>query len=112
MMEAMRRDPKRHPLDDEAVASARESAERRRRSTIAKVVVALAILIVFLLFVIWNSDQVTVDFVFFHAEVALVWVFLACAAIGALIAALLGRPRRRAMKQLIEELERQRRERE
>jgi uncharacterized integral membrane protein len=111
MMAHMRREDDRRPEDDERVAEARRAVEGRRRSTIAKVVIALALTVLFLVFVIQNSKEVDVNFVFVDAQIPLVWVFLGCAAIGAIIASLLGRPRRRATKQLIRELERQREER-
>lgn len=77
-----------------------------RRATIAKVVAALVLLVLFLIFVIQNSDPVRVSFIFTEASIALVWVFLGCAVIGALIAYLVGRPGRRAMRRYIEDLER------
>lgn len=82
--------------------------ERRRRGTIAKVVLAVVILVLFLIFIIQNSDSVEVSFVLTTAEIPLVWVFLGCALIGAAVAYLVGRPGRRATKKLIAELERQR----
>jgi uncharacterized integral membrane protein len=78
--------------------------------TAIKVGAGLFLLIVFILFIIQNSDPVLVNFVFFRANIRLIWVFLGCAVIGGLIAWLVGRPRRRAMKRLVEELERQRRD--
>lgn len=83
----------------------------RERGTAVKVALGLALLVLFVIFVIQNSDPVRVSFVFFVARIRLVWVFLGCAVIGGLIAWLVGRPRRRAMRRLVEELERQRRER-
>lgn len=76
--------------------------------TAIKVGLGLFLLVVFILFIIQNSDPVRVNFVFFRAQIRLIWVFLGCAVIGGVIAWLVGRPRRRAMKRLIDELERQR----
>lgn len=76
--------------------------------TAIKVGVGLFLLVVFILFIIQNSDPVLVNFVFFKSNIRLIWVFLGCAVLGAVIAWLIGRPRRRAMKRLIDELERQR----
>jgi uncharacterized integral membrane protein len=84
--------------------------DRDQRGAALKVGIGLFILILFVLFIIQNSGRVPVDFVFFTRRIRLIWVFLACALIGALITWLVGRPRRRAMRRLIEELERQRRE--
>ena len=80
--------------------------------TAIKVGVGLLLLVIFILFIIQNSRPVEVNFVFFRADIRLIWVFLGCAVIGGIIAWLVGRPRRRAMKRLVEELERQRRDRE
>jgi uncharacterized integral membrane protein len=80
--------------------------------TAIKVGVGLFLLVVFILFIIQNSSPVSVNFVFFRAQIRLIWVFLGCAVIGGVIAWLIGRPRRRAMKRLMDELERQRRGRE
>ena len=88
--------------------SARPAPEppKRDTATIVKVVIALILLILFIIFVAGNSRQVTIDLVFTTAQVALIWVFLACALIGALIAFLIGRPGRRNTKKYIHELER------
>lgn len=79
---------------------------KRDTATIVKVVIALILLILFIIFVAGNSRRVTIDLVFTTAQVALIWVFLACALIGALIAFLIGRPGRRNTKKYIQELER------
>jgi uncharacterized integral membrane protein len=47
--------------------------------------------IFFGIFVAQNADPVRVQFVFFTAEVRLIWVFLICAVIGAVIDRLLQR---------------------
>ena len=80
------------------------------RSAALKIALGLLLVILFVLFIIQNSKRVEVDFVFFQKRIRLVWVFLACAVLGAVAAWLIGRPRRRAQRRLIEELERQRRE--
>ena len=94
-------DPGRPPEGDAAIS-------RDDRSTVVKVVLGVALLVIFVLFIIRNSRRVPVDFVFFSKQIRLVWVFLACALIGALIAWLIGRPRRRAQRRLIDEMERRR----
>lgn len=80
--------------------------KRRDRGTIVRVIVGLVLVILFIIFVAGNSREVTVDLVFATAEVRLIWVFLGCALIGALVAFLLGRPARRNTKKYIRELER------
>ncbi|MGH2724122.1 MAG: LapA family protein [Actinomycetota bacterium] len=91
----------------------RPAEERRRpdpegRRAIVRLVIGLFVLVVFIIFVIQNSRPVPVDFVFFNTSIRLIWVFLGCALIGAVVAWLVGRPRRRAMQKLIEQFERQR----
>ena len=98
---------RREPQEEQR---ARPGIDRADRAAAVKISIALLLLIVFVLFIIRNSNEVPVDFVFFDVSVRLVWVFLACAVIGALIAWLLGRPRRRAQRRLIEELERSRKD--
>ena len=85
--------------------------DQQRRRTLAKVVVALIILVLFILFVTQNTDPTTVDFVFVEVRTSLVWVFLGCALIGALVAYLMGRGGRRASRKYIRELERRLEER-
>jgi uncharacterized integral membrane protein len=79
---------------------------KRDTGTIVKVIVALILLILFIIFVAGNSREVTVDLVFTTAQVRLIWVFLACALIGGVIAFLLGRSGRRNTRKYIKELER------
>lgn len=82
--------------------------DARRRATIAKVIAAVVLLVLFLIFVIQNSEPVPVSFIFTDASIPLVWVFLGCAIFGGIIAYLVGRPGRRAMRHYIKDLERQR----
>jgi uncharacterized integral membrane protein len=84
--------------------------DREQRGAAVKIAIGLFLLVIFVLFIIQNSDPVEVNFVFFKGDIRLIWVFLACALLGALVTWLVGRPRRRAMRRLVEELERQRRE--
>jgi uncharacterized integral membrane protein len=79
---------------------------KRDRGTTVKVIVALVLLILFILFVAGNSQEVSVNLVFDTAQVRLIWVFVGCALIGAVIAFLLGRPARRNTRKYIQELER------
>jgi uncharacterized integral membrane protein len=106
-------DPERHssePVTTEPVED-RLTPEQRRRRTMVKVVVALALVVLFILFIAWNTDPTTVNFVFFEVRTELIWVFLGCALFGALIAYLMGRGGRRANQRYIKELERRLKER-
>lgn len=54
-----------------------------------RLIMAAALLLLFAVFVTKNSGEVEVHFVFFKAEIRLIWVFLLCGALGALIHRLL-----------------------
>jgi uncharacterized integral membrane protein len=82
--------------------------DRERRTAALKIGLGLFLLVIFVLFILRNSHLVRVDFVFFDTRARLIWVFLACALIGSIVTWLVGRPRRRAMRRLVQELERQR----
>jgi uncharacterized integral membrane protein len=79
---------------------------RRDRNTVVKIIVGLVVVILFIVFVAGNSDEVSVNLIFTTARIPLIWVFLGCAVIGALVAFLLGRPGRRTSRRYIKELER------
>lgn len=101
----------RDPHDDRGrEPSPERRLDREQRGAALKIGFGLFLLIIFVLFIIQNSDPVEVNFVFFKRNILLIWVFLGCAVIGSLVTWLVGRPRRRAMRRLVEELERQRRE--
>lgn len=104
-------EPAERPAQPAAGAQPEARARITEPATVAKVAVGLFLLVLFVLFVIQNADPVLVNFVFFKAQIRLIWVFVGCAIIGGIIAWLIGRPRRRAMRRLIQELDRQRRER-
>ena len=92
---------------------AEHQEEHKRRATFgARLIVALILLVLFLWFVASNSRRVRVEFFFAETLVALYWVFLACALVGALVAYLLGRPGRRNTRKYIRELERRVHERD
>jgi uncharacterized integral membrane protein len=82
------------------------TAPTRNTGAIVKVIIALVLLILFIIFVAQNSQPVSVNLVFVTTEVRLIWVFVACALIGAVVAFLLARPGRRASRRYIKELER------
>ncbi|MBO0715385.1 MAG: hypothetical protein J2O39_04125 [Acidimicrobiales bacterium] len=60
-----------------------------------RLVAAVIIVAVLVAFIVDNSEQVRVGFVFFHANVSLIWVLLITAALGALADRLIPRVRAR-----------------
>jgi uncharacterized integral membrane protein len=70
---------------------------KREPREIARIVVAVAGLILLVAFVLDNSQTVKVGFVFFSAQLSLIWVLLIAAVLGALVdrlVILLGQRRR------------------
>ena len=91
---------------DEQQRTEEQPQPRGRRGSTVKIVVGLAVLVLFVVFVTQNSREVDVNLVFVTARIRLIWVFLGCALIGGAVALLLGRPGRRASRKYIQELER------
>ena len=90
-------DHERHPSQRFArVPPSTSTAQKRHRKDIARVVAALVIVIVLVAFVVKNSEKVNVSFVFFSADVRLIWVLLITAILGALADRLLLWRRRRS----------------
>jgi len=57
----------------------------RERHDVLRAVVALVLLAALVAFVLKNSEEVTVSFVFFDAHVRLIWVFLVTAIVGGVL---------------------------
>lgn len=68
-----------------------EPAQEGLTATEIRWIIGGIIAILFGIFIAQNADPVRVQIVFFTAEVRLIWVFLICAGIGALIDRLLQR---------------------
>jgi uncharacterized integral membrane protein len=51
----------------------------------ARIVVALIIAVILVIFVVDNLEQVRVSFVFFKSDVGLIWVLIATALLGGLV---------------------------
>jgi len=64
-----------------------------RRLTAGEVrwIIGGVLAILFGVFIAQNADEVKIDFIFFSARVRLIWLFLICAALGAVIDRLLQR---------------------
>jgi uncharacterized integral membrane protein len=60
-----------------------------------RVAVALLIVVLLVAFVVGNSERVRMSFIFFHANVRLIWVLLCTAILGALADRLVPRLRAR-----------------
>jgi uncharacterized integral membrane protein len=67
-------------------------ASRKRSNRIAKVLVALFLVGVFIAFIVANSQSVPVRFLVATRRPALIWVMFFCAVFGGLIGYLIGRP--------------------
>jgi len=68
--------------------------QRHRQARVAKAILFLGILAILILFIVWNSQRVPVNYVFFKAHNRLIWVMLVCALLGGIIGFIVGRPGR------------------
>lgn len=66
--------------------------QRARQRRVAKLLVALFISVVLIVFIIQNSERVKVHYVFFTAYNRVIWVMLACAILGGVVGYLIGKP--------------------
>jgi uncharacterized integral membrane protein len=66
--------------------------QRARQRRVAKWLVALFLLIIFIVFIAQNSRETRIDFVFFNRHPKLIWIMLACGIVGGIIGYLIGRP--------------------
>jgi len=71
-----------------------QAARRAIRRRLIQAVALLVLVVILVAFVIENSTRVKISFVFFTREVRPIWLMLTCAALGALVGFLLGRPGR------------------
>jgi uncharacterized integral membrane protein len=81
--------------------SGRSPGHKRETREIVRIVVAGLAVILLIAFVLDNSQTVKVGFVFFNAQLSLIWVLLIAALLGALVDRLviyLSERRRRAAK--------------
>lgn len=101
--EPERRDDDRDRLEDET--EARRLAERTQRGRMVKIVIGLALLILFVIFIVQNSEEKTLRLIFTDVKVPLILALAGSAVLGALITLLLGWPYRRTLRRYIRELE-------
>jgi uncharacterized integral membrane protein len=69
-------------------------ADRARRERLVRVLIGVLLVVLLVVFVSTNLDRTEVQFVFFSANIALIWVMLACALIGGVVGYLIGKPGR------------------
>jgi uncharacterized integral membrane protein len=58
----------------------------------AKAIVAALVLVLLIVFVIRNSQRVSVDFIVTQGHFRLIWVIVICSILGGVVGYLLGRP--------------------
>lgn len=81
--------------DDEERDHARK-IQRDRRARVASALFVLVLVVLFVVFIAQNIDETPrIDFLFFHFEVSVIWIFLAVAFLGGVVGYVLGRPSRR-----------------
>ena len=86
--------------DEEEDARIREDEDRmrqlarHRQTRAAKGILLIGILLILILFIVWNAHGVTFSFVFGDAEIGLIWIMLACAILGGIVGFIIGRPGR------------------
>jgi uncharacterized integral membrane protein len=81
------------PTDDDTLDREHfRELQKERRNRVVKTVIALAILVLLIVFIVTNSQPVLVKFVFFDARPRLIWVMFACAVLGGIVGYLVGRP--------------------
>jgi uncharacterized integral membrane protein len=66
--------------------------QKERQARVTKAIIALALAVILVVFIIQNSQRVEAHFVFFTHEARLIWVMFACAVLGGILGFLLGRP--------------------
>lgn len=73
----------------------RDGIDERQARQIGLVVAAVLVVVLLVVFVIENSDPVSVSFVFFSADISLIWVIVLSAVAGAAIGIFVARLVRR-----------------
>ena len=80
------------PPPDQSPMEHEHQLRRARQGRIAKFLVALFLVVVFVVFIVQNSKRTRIDYVFFHRDTRLIWIMLACAILGGVAGFLVGRP--------------------
>jgi uncharacterized integral membrane protein len=79
-----------------AAKSANDQGDAPGRMITPGRVAAAIIVILLIAFVVDNTNKVRVGFVFFHAEVSLIWVLIITALLGLVVGVLVGRRSQRS----------------
>jgi uncharacterized integral membrane protein len=66
--------------------------QKERQARVVKVLIALGLAVILIIFIVSNSKPVDVDFVFVTRHPRLIWVMFACSVIGGIIGYLIGKP--------------------
>ena len=77
---------------DDPVLEHQRLVQRTRHNRVAKLLIALFLVVVFVVFIIQNSEPTPIDYVFFTHETKLIWIMLTCGLIGGIVGYLVGRP--------------------
>jgi uncharacterized integral membrane protein len=101
-MDERNADHRREPSDEDRKKADKEEREHARRiqadrrGRLASALFVLTLVVLFVVFISQNiSETPTIDFLFFHFEVSLIWIFLVVAIIGGIVGYVLGRPSRK-----------------
>ncbi len=81
--------------DAEALQSDREhlrELQKARQGRVVKVLIALTVAVILIVFILTNSQAVSVNFVFTKRKPPLIWVMFGCAVLGGILGYLIGRP--------------------
>jgi uncharacterized integral membrane protein len=79
----MKDEPNRGPPDDQEAPGLTKSEIRW--------IIGGVLAILFGIFIAQNADETQIDFLFFSVQIRLIWIFLICAGLGAVIDRLLQR---------------------
>jgi uncharacterized integral membrane protein len=80
------------PQESDPLLQHHREEQRRRQTRVAKLLVALFLVIVFIVFIVQNSKRTPIDYVFFHRDTRLIWIMLSCGVLGGIVGYLVGRP--------------------
>ncbi|MGH2719768.1 MAG: LapA family protein [Actinomycetota bacterium] len=78
--------------EDPDFSASERPPESKAKSNGAKIVVAAILVVVIVVFVLRNSQRVTLDFIVASGHPRLIWLILGCVLIGVAVGYFLGRP--------------------